>query len=262
MIAKWYRKNIQEDEDVGDNIFRLISKKISKKRDSECNFLTQLNFQNCYYEKCDKKNIIKRCSNFAVLEWESVVYLYLVDKRIAPLMNFKENNLYYETSDKISLYEYIRGKNPHIKFLLNELFGFVSKFRDYNFLHGNLHVHNVFINPNLFIRKGHFYVIDYSNSFLLDKSSNSPKYQRSSFIGEMDKKITSIFFEYWDFFTLYTSLKLLLERNLTDIAYLDDLIKNYVNKDILTRFIQEYKSYNNSNIVSYHLNNNPSFVDT
>jgi hypothetical protein len=61
---------------------------------------------------------------------------------------------------------------------------------------------------------------------------------------------------------LYTSLKLLLESNLTNIAYLDDLIKNYVNKDILTRFIQEYKSYNNSNIVSYHLNNNPSFVDT
>ncbi len=51
MIVKWPRKKIQED--VGDNIFRLISKKISKKRDSECNFLTQLNFQNCYYEKCD-----------------------------------------------------------------------------------------------------------------------------------------------------------------------------------------------------------------
>lgn len=260
MIVKWPRKKKEED----DNIFRLISKKISKKRDSECNFLTQLNFQNCYYEKCDKKNIIKRCSNFAVLEWESVVYLYLVDKRIAPLMNFKENNLYYETSDKISLYEYIRGKNPHIKFLLNELFGFVSKFRNYNFLHGNLHVHNIFINPDSFIRKGHFYVIDYSNSFLLDKSSNcnSPKYQRSSFIGEMDKKITSIFFQYWDFFTLYTSLKLLLKSNLAETSYLDDLIKNYVNKDILTRFIQEYKSYNNSNIVSYHLNNNPSFVDT
>jgi hypothetical protein len=256
MIFKWPKKNIQEYD---DNIFRLLS----KKTDSECKFLTQLNFQNCYYEKCDdKKNIIKRCFDFAVLEWESIVYLYLVDKRIAPLMTFKENNLYYETSDKISLYEYIRGNNPHIKFLLNELFGFVSKFRNYNFLHGNLHVHNVFINPDLFIRKGHFYVIDYSNSFLLDKSSKLPKYQRSSFIGEMDKKITSIFFEYWDFFTLYTSLKLLLKSNLDNISYLDGLIENYVNKEVLARFIEEYNSYNDSNIVLYHLNNNPSFVDT
>lgn len=260
MFKKWITSKIKKSDvenDDDDNIFRSTTK-----RDSECKFLTKLNFQRCYYDKCDRKNIVKRCSNIDVLEWESIVYLYLVDKRIAPLMSFRSDSLYYETSDKISLYEYIRGNNPHIKFLLNELFGFVSKFRDYHFLHGNLHVHNVFINPNTFIRKGHFYVIDYSNSFLLDKSSQSPTYQRSSFIGELDKKITSIFFQYWDFFTLYTSLKLLLKSNLANIAYLDSLIENYVNKEILNRFMQEYQSYNDSNIVTYHLNNNPSIVDT
>ena len=99
-------------------------------------------------------------------------------------------------------------------------------------------------------------------TILLDKSSKSPMYQRSSFIGEIDKKITSIFFEYWYFFTLYISLKLLLKSNLDNVAYLDGLIKTYVNNQILDRFIHEYKSYNDSNIVTYHLNNNPTFIDT
>lgn len=260
MFFKWIKKYKEKEDYEDENIFRSIS----KKTDSECKFLTKLNFQKCYYEKSNKKNIIKRCFDFEVLQWESVVYLYLVDKRIAPLMTFELNSLCYETHNKISLYEYIidQSKNSNIKFLLNELFGFVSKFRNYNFLHGNLHVHNVFINPNTFTRKGHFYVIDYSNSFLLDKSNKSPMYQRSSFIGEIDKKITSIFFEYWDFFTLYISLKLLLKSNLDNVAYLDGLIKTYVNNQILDRFIHEYKSYNDSNIVTYHLNNNPTFIDT
>ena len=56
MLFKWPKKNIQEYE---DNIFRSLS----KKTDSECKFLTQLNFQHCYYEKSDdKKNIIKKTS--------------------------------------------------------------------------------------------------------------------------------------------------------------------------------------------------------
>lgn len=264
-LLKKRRKSINNTE---DNIFRSIS----NKRDSECNFLTSLCFQkDCFYDKDGKKNIVKHCYDTNVLEWESIVYLYLVDKRMAPLMTLDGNNLCYETNDKISLYEYIKssGDNvnakfpkPNIKFILNELFGFICKFREYNFLHGNLHIHNIFINPYTFMKRERFYIIDYSNSFLRDENKKSePKHQRSSFLGESDRKIASIFFEYWDFFTVYISLKLLLKNNIKNISYLDNLIQSYIKPHILSKFIEEYDKHNDSNIVTYHLNT-PTFIDT
>ena len=124
-----------------------------------------------------------------------------------------------------------------------------------------MHIHNIFINPETFVRRGRFYVIDFSNSFLLDKLEKTagPNYQRSSFLGEMDKKITSIFFEYWDFFTLYVSLKLLLKDDLHSIVYLDNLIQNYIKPDVLDRFLKEYENYNDTNILTFYLDK-PTFV--
>jgi hypothetical protein len=253
-----------------DNIFKTIS----TKRDSECNYLTKMCFQQCVYEKDLSSNITKYCSLQEVFEWETIIYIYLLDKNISPIIHIKGNNLRYDTNDKLSLYQYIKNgckKEPDnavstkldtvsIKLLLNELFGFVCKFRSFYFLHGNLHVHNIFVNPDTFIRRGRFYVIDFSNSFLLDRIDKSgPKYQRTSFLGEMDHKITSIFFEYWDFFTLYVSLKLLFRGNLSIIVYLDILIRNYIKEDVLQRFLQEYEKYNDTNILTFYFDK-PTFV--
>lgn len=241
-----------------ENIFKTIS----TKRDSECNYLTTMCFQQCVYDKDKSQNIIKYCSLQDVFEWETVIYLYLLDKYITPPINIKNKNITYDTSDKISLYQYIKTNEFSVKLLLNELFGFVCKFRHYNFLHGNLHVHNIFVNPDTFIRRGRFYVIDFSNSFLLDKleKTPAPNYQRSSFLGEMDRKITSIFFEYWDFFTLYISLKLLFKGDLHTIVYLDNLIQNYIKPDVLDRFLKEYENYNDTNILTFYLDK-PKFVN-
>jgi hypothetical protein len=240
-----------------------IFKKISEKRDSECAMLSNLCFQKCNYVKDHSNNLIKHCDE-EVLRWEMVVYLYLIDKNITPFIHVKKDVIKYETFDKISVYEYLKTyvkKNFCFKYLLNELFGFICKFREYNFLHGNLHIHNIFINKDQFIRKGDFYVIDYSNSFLMDKNITSklPEYQRSSYLQETDLKIQSIFFEYWDFFTLYISLLPHIHCK-DNKKYLNDLIKTYIKQDNLNRFLSEYEKYKETNIVVYHLDN-PTFVN-
>lgn len=259
-MLKWLKRDKKDN-----NIF----KDISKKTDSECIMLSKLCFQKCNYVKDYNNNLIKRCSE-EVLRWEMVVYLYLVDKKITPFVDMKETSfvdikegiITYETFDKISVYEYLKTyvkKNFCLKYLLNELFGFICKFREYNFLHGNLHIHNIFINKDKFISKGEFYVIDYSNSFLMDKSITTklPQYQRSSYLQETDLKIQSIFFEYWDFFTLYISL---LPHLKDKDRYLNDLIKTYIKEDVLNRFLSEYEKYKETNILVYHLDN-PTFIN-
>ena len=227
-------------------------------------FSLRSSLKNC--KKFDKikdynNNLIKLCDE-EVLRWEMVVYLYLIDKKITPFVDIKERIITYETFDKISVYEYLKTyvkKNFCLKYLLNELFGFICKFREYNFLHGNLHIHNIFINKDKFISKGEFYVIDYSNSFLMDKNITNklPQYQRSSYLQETDLKIQSIFFEYWDFFTLYISL---LPHLKDKDRYLNDLIKTYIKEDVLNRFLSEYEKYKETNILVYHLDN-PTFIN-
>lgn len=255
----WRSKSSQE------NIFKTISKKV----DNECIELSGLCFQDCTFMKNSIGNITKHCNTEDMYNWETIVYLYLLDKQISPLMNSGYNNeITYNTNDKVSLYTYLKSKSNrrmgNLKIVINELFGFISKFREYHFLHGNLHVHNIFVNPKKFPSSERFYVIDFSNSFLLDEESvvgtNVPNYQRSSYFGEMDKKITSIFFEYWDMFTLYVSLKLVLKDDLHQIHYLETVMRNYIKcEDILQRFTEEFLMYNNTNILEFHIHN-PNFV--
>ena len=232
------------------NIFKLISEKV----DSECKNISSNSHQICVCHRDTKHNIVKYCSLKSVFEWEILVYLYIIDNRIALQTSIVADKIIYDTSDKVSLYTFLNKYNPNIKLLLNELFGFVCKFRTFNFLHGNLHIHNIFVNPQMFIRRGKFYIIDFGNSFILDKKINTfPNYNRSSFIGESDKKISSMFFEFWDFFTLFISLKIFFKNNLDTIVYLETLIKNYIPMDILLRFSKEYQDYGLDNILSFYL---------
>jgi hypothetical protein len=240
-------KNTQREKKcVSENIFRSI------KRDVDCINLEKLCFQKCIYDKDQNKKILKRfLNNTQILEWESIVYLYLLDKNITTPVTIINNRIEYDTSDKISLYEYLTLKKQYnTKLVLNELFGFVSTFREYNYLHGNLHIYNIFLNKNSL----KFCVIDFSNSFLIDKIEN-PKYQRSSYLGETDMKIKSTFFEYWDFFTLYISLK-----NIITDSYLENLIRYYIKQDVLQRFQDEYNKYKKTNILVYHLDT-PTIVE-
>jgi len=233
-----------------ENIFKSISEKV----DSECKNISSNSYQICVCDRDTKRNIVKYCSLQNVFEWEVLVYLYIIDNRIALQTSIVADKIIYDTSDKVSLYTFLNKYNPNIKLLLNELFGFVCKFRTFNFLHGNLHIHNIFVNPKMFIRRGKFYIIDFGNSFILDKKINTfPNYNRSSFIGESDKKISSIFFEFWDFFTLFVSLKIYFKNNLDTVVYLETLITNYIPIDILLRFSKEYQDYCFDNILTFYL---------
>lgn len=239
-------KNVSKKEKCkSENIFRSI------KRDIDCINLERMSFQKCIYDKDPDKKIIKYFSNNTqALEWESIVYLYLLDKNITAPVTIKNTHIEYDTRNKISLYEYLTSKKYNTKLVLNELFGFISTFREYNYLHGNLHIYNIFLNKQTL----KFCIIDFSNSFLIDKII-IPKYQRTSYLGEMDMKITSTFFEYWDFFTLYISLK-----NIITDCYLENLIRYYVKQEVLQRFQDEYEKYKKTNILVYHLDN-PTIVE-
>lgn len=237
-----------------------IFKSFSKKLDIECDALTKLSFQECIFDKDINDNIIKVCNCTEVIHWESSVYLYLLDKQIALPTTIIDKTIYYQTYDKISLYKWIRDnvKNTSLlKCIINELFGFVNKFRQYNFLHGNLHVHNIFLDSNK--NNGKIYVIDLCNSFLLDNPINKVcfnsydkvNYKRSSFLGETHNKDKSILFEYWDFFTLYKSLKLVLNKTLN--CYLEALLTNYVKQDILNDFLKRYGYVNLNSQIKYKI---------
>ena len=236
-----------------DNIFKVIS----QRRDNECLRLTKLCFQKCTFDRESNRNVIKYCNDSCVLKWERIIYSYLLDKMVVPDVEFGDSKVCYKTCDKVSVYQFLTNCKS-IKLVLNELFGFVCKFRTYNYLHGNLHVYNTFVNPDTFYKRGRFYVIDYSNSFLLD-DSRSPRYQRSSFLKEFDQKIHSAFFEYWDLFTMYVSLRD-LDILYGHLEYLDNLVSYYVKSDILQKFLREYKTNTDTNILTTHLNK-PDFVE-
>jgi hypothetical protein len=158
------------------------------------------------------------------------IYLYLLDKNITLLSTPHKLSLCYNIKDEISLHSYLDNYKPNITFLLNELFCFINKFKSYKFVHGNLHLHNIFLNPKTFLRKGNFYVIDFSNSYIIQK-----KYYK-------DK----LFVENWDFFSLYISLKNFFKNNIKNLIYLENLILNYINiydlKSLLNKYTESSKS--------------------
>lgn len=220
-----------------ENIF-----KSSENDDKECLFINKYCLQKCYCERDIEKNIIKYCIDDQVYEWELNVYNYLLNKKLTTNMTILDNKIIYNTFDKISLYNYLLKNTWYTKIILNEVFSFVKKFNKYNFLHGNLHLHNIFVNPDTFLSKGRFYVIDFSNSFIFKTNRNGvtscPEYHRTSFIGEYDKKVNDEFFIYWDFFTLYVSLKMFLKNDRENLVYLENLIQNYMSQELVEKYLR------------------------
>lgn len=180
-----------------------------------------------------KNNIIKKFDNNKIYKNEIDIYLYLLDKNITLLSSSSNSSICYHITNEISLYNYLKEiKNnsiykSNIKIVLNELFGFVNKFKSYNFIHGNLNIHNIFLNPNVFsntfLQKQNFYVIDFNNSKIYKKDN--------------------IYKSNWDFFTLYVSLKKFLKNDIKDLIYLETLIINYIHKSNLKYLLNKYSNY-------------------
>ena len=228
------------NKSVNRNVFK--SWDSIRSNDSECFFLNKYCLQKCYCEKDSNNNITKYFIDRDVYDWEIEVYMKLSNKKIAPEIKIEQNKyLTYIVLDKISIYNYLLKNKTYTKFVLNELYSYVKKFNKNNFLHGNLHLHNIFIDPDKFLSKGRFYIIDFSNSYIFETNrkgvTSCPRYSRTSFIGEYDKKTSNEFYIYWDFFTLYISLKMFLKNDFENLVYLENLIQNYMSEDIIKRFI-------------------------
>lgn len=213
-----------------------------KSNDLECIYLNKYCLQKCYCEKDNDNNISKYFIDEEIFNWEIEVYTKLLNRKITPQIEINvDKYLTYIVCDKVSIYNFLLKNKIYTKFVLNELYSFVKKFNKYNFLHGNLHLHNIYIDPNKFLSKGRFYIIDFSNSYIFKTNrkgvTSYPRYSRTSFIGEYDKKISQEFYIYWDFFTLYISLKMFLKNDLENLVYLENLIQNYIPEYIIKNFI-------------------------
>lgn len=203
-----------------------INKIYTSVKDKECDLIHKSNLSKCIFYRNSRNNIIKKFKNSFEYNHEICIYLYLLDKNITLLSTPDNLSLRYNITNEISLYTYLINYTHNIKFILNELFCFINTFKYYKFLHGNLHIHNIFLNP---LQTSHFYVIDFTNS----KIFNKPNYTQKS---------KNIIIYNWDFFTLYISLKMFFKNNIKILIYLDNLIQTYINKIDLESLLNEYKN--------------------
>lgn len=201
--------------------------------DKECRYINERCLHNCIYSKTLDNNITKIFLNKDLFYWESDMYLALVDNKFVPLASPSLQKIMYYTNNMMSLRSKLKSKNYNKKMILNEVFNFVNIFNKINFIHGNLHIDNIFVDKD-----DRFYVIDFTNSYY-DKVNGDPKYKRRSFV-DFNSEMTH-YINYLDIFTLYISLKLFFQNNIMYIQYVDNLINIYIKHDILTEMLNKYK---------------------
>jgi hypothetical protein len=217
MIKMIKSKNISKDK--YKNIFKLVSKKI----DTICYNNNKKSFNLMFYDINIENNIEKYFIHEDMFEWEVKVYLYLVDKNIVPLSCSGNQKMIYYTNNKTPLFDILKTKNTNTKFILNELFSFVNKFKKIHFVHGNLHLYNIFLDKD-----GIFSVIDFSNSSFKNKF---PEYKVDYFY-ENHYLI--------DIYTLYIELYDFYKNNSEILCYLQDLLLNYIDNENFKKITKAY----------------------
>jgi hypothetical protein len=218
-----------------DNIFK-------SRVDDECRLLNNQCSQLCICGRDDSKNIYKLCTSPAVFEWEVAVYLDLLESNLLPFIQTKGRLITYMTKNLVSIRSFLKQNNTNVSFFLHELCSYVNSFRSHRFLHGNLHVDNIFVHPIKFKDAPRFFVIDYANSYILKKRNSYPQYHRTSFIGEFDAKMELASFLDWDFITLYIALKQVFYQQPQTLVLIDSVFRSYVKKDSLQQGLRYYQS--------------------
>lgn len=172
--------------DIKNNIFKqdII--------DPECCLLNKWKrtFGTHFYEKAST-SIVKYYQDENNFATEIILHQYLSNKKITTDFKFNLENkqLSYILDDKISLYNYLETCNESdglLRVLLNELFAFVNKFKKYNFVHGNLHIANIFVNPKTL----KLYTIDFTHSCFLSKQDTSVQQDLNSLYKSLKKYFT------------------------------------------------------------------------
>ncbi len=224
--------------------------------DDECRLLNNKCIQPCIFGRDAENNITKHFNNNEVYKWESNVYTTFLEKHIFPVVTPSDDQLTYITKGMVSLRTYFKNSKVNMYYTLHELFSYIKTFSRLKFIHGNLHIDSVFLNPQTFDTKAHFFVIDYANSYLL-KRKTDPNYKRTSFIGEFENETKEHSLVYWDFFTIYISLKLFFKKDYSHLATLENVISMYINQstlqELLNSFFDLSKRTTNNVVLPSHL---------
>lgn len=153
--------------DIKNNIFK------QDIVDPECCLLNKcLGTRNSFYEK-ESTSIVKYYKDEHNFATEIILHQYLSNKKITTDfdIDLKNKKLSYILDGKISLYNYLETCNESdglLRVLSNELFAFVNNFKKYDFVHGNLHIGNIFINP----KKLTLCIIDFTHAYLVPCRTN------------------------------------------------------------------------------------------
>jgi len=230
-----------------ENIFKSLSTKLDK----ECQYINLQCNQNCFCKKDITTNNIKRIALDPLISYhESNVYLNLLsnNSNITTLMSISHDEITYETKRLISLRTFLKNNVDYTTYIINELFAFINTFKKYNFIHGNLHIDNIYIKINKDNKHSfNFFIIDLCNSYFIN--NDFCHYKRTSFLNEYDSKKNLLF--YWDFCSIWSSLSLFYENKNKIIQYIKSTIVNYIGKDAFENFLSQYNDF----LKSEHYNN-------
>lgn len=117
-------------------------------------------------------------------QWELYVCNYLSNTSIIPKIEVCDGSIVYDTTGMVSLRSFLQNnleKDCTFR-ILNEVFCMIKNFKRYNFIHGNLHIDNIFIRCPFgkhIIPK--IVVIDFSNSHV---KNADPQFKRKNFLGQ------------------------------------------------------------------------------
>jgi hypothetical protein len=158
------------------NIFASINK-----RDKECNQLNK-NANSAFYTcRTKDKNICKHYFIDSLFQWESLICLHLFQKSIIPIVEIDSINLTitYQVKDMMSLRSFLLCNKNKARIVISEVFSMIKNFKRYKFIHGNLHIDNIFVNYNNNNKNNNLYVVDFTNSNITGSIFKNPYYKPS-----------------------------------------------------------------------------------
>jgi hypothetical protein len=191
-------------------------------------------FQDFYFQENTDKNIVKHVPNKNYIHWECQMYKYLLKNQKTPIsvpITISNNCVIYQINKLKTLTEILKNKKTK-NFILNELFAFVFNLKNCNFVHGNLHIYNVFYD-HLY---NQFYLLNLSDSnFIRKENLEIPNFNQQVFSRLVEKNEM----KYWDLLSIFSSLKIFFKNDISTINYLTERISVYIPNDTLINYIQE-----------------------
>lgn len=192
-------------------------------------------FHDFYFQENTDKNIIKHVPNENYTQWECQMYQYLLKNQKFPIsvpITISNNCFIYQTNKLKPLCELLKNKKSK-NFIINELFAFVFNLKNCNFVHGNLHIYNIFYDELY----NQFYLLNLTDSNFINNNNNlqKPNFNQQVFSSLVEKNEI----KYWDLLSVYSSLKIFFKNDTNTIKYITERTSVYIPNNILINYIQE-----------------------